>query len=338
MPQHPFVSVIMPVRNEADFIERSLGSVLNQDYPKDRMEVIIADGCSTDSTREIVDSLMSGDNILLLDNHDKTASSGLNIATKIANGEIIVRVDGHCEIEPHYIRRCVDYITSCDVDGVGGPVETVGSSLISNSIACAMSSRFGVGNSTFRTEKGTKEEVDTIPFPAYSRRIIEKAGPYDQTLVRNQDDEYNYRIRKIGGKLLFASDISSRYYSRSSLTSLWSQYLQYGFWKVRVLQKHPRQMKSRQFVPPAFVLTFLILLIASLFSSIALYTFASLVGVYTLTNITFSTLIASRRPNTSLWLLPLCFAILHFSYGIGFLVGSVYFAKNWFIRSSGENQ
>ncbi len=133
-----------------------------------------------------------------------------------------MRVDGHCEITPTYVERCVAHLSKDKVDGVGGSVETIGKTHVAQVIARAMSSTFGVGNSAFRTRQGQTLYVDTIPFPAYRRSVIKLAGNYDEELVRNQDDEYNYRLRELGAKLLLAADVKSKYYSRSSLRSLWS--------------------------------------------------------------------------------------------------------------------
>ena len=164
-----------------------------------------------------------------------------------------MRVDGHCEIASDYVRRCVEHLRRGEADGVGGSIETIGATPPSRAIALAMSSRFGVGNSAFRTERAATHLVDTVPFPAYTREMMRRAGPFDEELVRNQDDEFNFRIRELGGRILMAADVRSRYESRGSLRSLARQYFQYGYWKVRVMQKHPRQMSARHFVPAAFV-------------------------------------------------------------------------------------
>jgi glycosyltransferase involved in cell wall biosynthesis len=236
----PLVSVLMPVRNEAVYIERSLNAILAQDYPSDLLEIVIADGMSTDGTREKVLGFQEKHpGIRLLDNPGLIAPKALNVATAAAHGSILVRVDGHCEIAPDYVSNCVRHLLMDGVDGVGGSVETIGEDRSAAAIAAAMSSVFGVGGSAFRTIKDTTMLADTIPFPAYTREIVAKAGPYDEAMVRDQDDEYNYRIRKLGGKLLLAADVRSRYYSRASLKSLWRQYFQYGYWKARVLWKHP---------------------------------------------------------------------------------------------------
>ena len=247
----PFVSVVMPVRDEAGFIERSLGAVLAQDYPAGRMEVIVADGMSRDATRDLVRAAADRDpRVRLVDNPGRIAPTGLNAALAQARGQVLVRVDGHCEIAPDYVSRCVAHLSGGEADGVGGPLETIGETPVAQVIALAMSSGFGVGGAAFRTRKGWTGLVDTVAFPAYTRAATDLAGPYDEELVRNQDDEYNYRLRERGARILLAADVGARYFSRGTVRSLFRQYLQYGFWKVRVLQKHPRQMSLRQFIPP----------------------------------------------------------------------------------------
>src|SRR5438445_2255635 len=250
MQKSPFVSIIIPVRDDAVFIERSLRAVLAQDYPHDRMEVIVADGFSEDGTRELISRISdSHPNVRLIDNPGKIVSTGLNAALRLAKGDIIIRVDGHCEIASDYVRRCVEHLTQDEIDCVGGPLQTVGETYQARAIAAAMSSTFGVGGSAFRVGITDSQLTDTVPFPAYWRQTIQRAGPFDEELVRNQDDEYNYRLRKLNGRILLSPDVRSRYYSRASFRKLWKQYFQYGFWKVRVMQKHPRQMRARQFLP-----------------------------------------------------------------------------------------
>lgn len=327
----PFVSVIMPVRNEADFITRSLGAVLNQDWPANKMEVIVADGMSTDKTRELVQSLMQQRaNLTLVDNPGKIAPTGLNAACRAARGEIIIRVDGHCEIAPDYIRRCVEHLRQQpEIDCVGGPIETIGNSYVSQAIALGMSSVFGVGGSPFRTLVGKTLLVDTVAFPAYRRSIMQQAGEFDEELVRNQDDEYSYRLRKLGAKILLAADVHVRYYSRGSLASLWRQYYQYGFWKVRVLQKHPLQMRLRQFAPPLFVAALLLSALLALFSASGWLLLALLAGSYLVANLSASLVVATQSGWQYLCVLPVVFAILHLSYGFGFLIGFIRFAARW---------
>jgi hypothetical protein len=328
-PERPLVSVLMPIREEAQHVERSLGSVLAQDYPADRLEVLVADGMSQDGTREIVASLAAGrGNVRLLDNPRGIVATGLNAAIAQARGEIFVRVDGHCEIAPDYVRRCVDHLVAGRAEGVGGPLETVGETRVARAIALAMSSRFGVGGSPFRTLRGQTRLVDTVAFPAYRRDVVERAGPFDEELVRNQDDEYNYRLRKLGARILLADDVRSRYWSRSSLSSLWRQYFQYGFWKVRVMQKHPRQMRPRQFAPPLFAGALLVLAAGSLFLPAARLALGLLAGSYALFLAVASVRLAAREPE-SLSVVPVALASLHVAYGLGFLTGLVRFWNRW---------
>jgi succinoglycan biosynthesis protein ExoA len=325
----PFVSVVMPVRNEATFIGRSLHAVLAQDYPSERMDVVVADGMSTDGTRQTVESFQTRHpELKLINNPGKIVPTGLNLAIAEARGEVIVRVDGHCEIANDYVRRCVEHLLNDGVDGVGGPLETIGETSLARVIAIAMSSVFGVGGAAFRTKTKTIL-TDTVAFPAYTRSIIERAGPFDEELVRNQDDEYNYRLRKMGARILLASDVRCRYYGRSSLTSLGRQYFQYGYWKVRVLQKHPGQMQPRQFVPPLFVGACLIFLLLLPLTPVAGYFLAAAVGSYAAANLTASILALRKNKYRLLPLMPVVFAILHVAYGLGFLTGLVKFWKRW---------
>jgi succinoglycan biosynthesis protein ExoA len=205
----PFVSVIMPVRNEEAYIERSLRAVLAQTYPPERFEIIIADGISTDDTREIIRQIQQTAKISIeiVENSGRIAPTGLNRAIERVKGEIIVRVDGHCEIEKDYIENCVRHLLADNAEAVGGSIETIGETYSAQAIALAMSSRFGVGNSAFRTVKNQRMYVDTVAFPGYKKEVLEKIGLFNEELVRNQDDEYNYRLRKSGGRVLLAPEI-----------------------------------------------------------------------------------------------------------------------------------
>jgi len=339
MENFPLVSVIMPVRNEARFIERSLRAVLSQDYPRDRIEILVADGMSEDETRAIIGQLQQqAKNLKIVNNPGKIVATGLNAALRLARGEIIVRVDGHCEIAPDYLRQCVSHILNDHVNAVGGPVETIGESYIARVTAAAMSSRFGVGGSAFRLPNSQTQFTDTVAFPAYTREIIDRAGPFDEELVRNQDDEYNYRLRGLGLKILLASDIRSRYYSRATLSGLWRQYLQYGYWKVRVMQKHPRQMQPRQFLPPLFVIAISLLLLSAPLLAAGKILLAAAVLAYAVLAIAGSIGPARETGWKVLPLLPLAFLIIHSAYGLGFLTGLLRFSNRWGDRKMTSNQ
>ena len=329
----PFVSVIMPVRNEAKFIGKALTGLFNQTYPRDLIEIIVADGMSTDDTRGVIRQVAAGAEIPvhIVDNPKQIAPSGLNRAIEKAAGEIIIRVDGHCEIDEDYVENCVALLVAGKAEGVGGPIETIGDGPLASAIALAMSSAFGVGGSAFRTINDREMYTDTVAFPGYTREILTRAGPFDEELVRNQDDEYNYRVRELGGRILLSPTIRSRYYSRSTLRSLWRQYFQYGYWKVRVLQLHPRQMRTRQFVPFLFVSALLVLGLLSVFSSTGRWLLAGSIIVYLIANFGAAVYTARSRVS-SIPVLCISFLILHVSYGLGSLAGLAAFRNRWIAK------
>lgn len=331
----PLVSIIMPIHNEADFIERSLGAVLAKDYPHHWMEVLIADGMSTDGTREAIARLkaQSDVEVTALDNPGRIVPTGLNAALAQVRGDIIVRVDGHTIIAPDYITQCVTALQQSGADNVGGRMDAVNNEALGQAVALATSTPFGVGGARFHYSD-KEEEVDTVYMGAWPRIVFERIGLFDEELVRNQDDEYNYRLREAGGRILLSPRIRSRYYSRGTLRSLWKQYFQYGFWKVRVLQKHPRQMQSRQFVPPAFAGILLGSALLSLFSRAGRFLAVVVSGSYIIANLAASVWTARKHGWRRLPLLPVVFATLHLGYGTGFLVGLVRFWNRWGDKST----
>ncbi len=338
----PFVSIILPIRNEAQYIERCLTSIVMQDYPSKNMEILIADGMSTDSTRSIVNKISEkyiDHNIVLLDNPGLFYSNGFNSAVCLSRGGVYLMMGGHTELAQDYISRVVGYLKSSAVDCVGGVLETVADDTIGKAIAVGMSSPFGVGGVAFRTSSPLRlQEVDTVAFGAYKRDTVNKNNLLDEEMVHNQDDEFNYRLRSLGRRLYLAPDLHLKYYCRVSFSALWQQYYQYGYWKVRVLQKHPFQMRLRQFVPPFFVLS----LIASVFLAFAFIVFSNVsLGflsivfplLYLIANLFASFLTASKRGWQFLPYLPFIYSALHLSYGFGFLVGFLKFLNGWFSKS-----
>jgi len=358
----PFVTVLMPIRNEAAFIERSLKAVLSQDYPPEKMEVLVIDGMSNDGTREIVlqiiESLKGAKNsrnletershsadgrslttdthepssiscpsISLLDNPAKIVPTALNIGLKHARGDVIIRVDGHCEIAPDYVRRCVEVLQETGADCVGGTMVTVGETWAAKAIALAQSSPFGVGGVAFRTGRKQGGYVDTVAFGAYRREVFERIGDFDEELVRNQDDEFNFRLIQAGGKIWLDPSIRSVYYSRASLKSLWRQYFQYGFYKVRVIQKRKAIPSWRHLVPATFALGLVGSVLLAAVTAQPLW-LLSVAGPYALANI-LASIWTARRDWKTLPLLPIAFATLHLSYGIGFLWGLWCWRDRW---------
>ena len=327
----PFVSIVMPIRNEAKSILAALDSLAAQDIPTDRMEIVIADGMSSDETRANVLTFQKDHpslEVLVIDNPRKIVPIGLNLAIQASKGEFILRADGHTIFPNNYVRLCVLTLKSTNAANVGGRMVAMGETSFGKAAALATSSPFGIGGAFFHYGSHGAW-VDSVYLGCWSREIFRTIGLFDEELVRDQDDEFNYRLRSHGGRIWFNPDIQSRYTSRSSPKSLFKQYFQYGFWKVRVLQKHPGQMSPRQFVPPVFVLSLLVSLVLSLAVPWAWWVLAGIVGAYLLANLTASLLTALRTRLHAPWLLPLAFSILHLAYGLGFLVGLVRFAGRW---------
>lgn len=336
----PLVSVIMPIRNEGAFIERSLGSVLSQDYSHNRLEVLVADGNSTDDTRLRVADIREKKRtvrIEIIENPGQFMPVGFNRALQQARGDVIIMLGGHAEIAPDYVSQCVQFLQATDAGCVGGAMETIAEHPAGRMIALAMRSRFGVGGVAFRTLPGRVMEVDTAVFAAYRREVFMELGGLDEEMIRNQDDEFNYRLRAGGRKILFSPSIRSRYYSRASFTTLWNQYFQYGLYKVRVLQKHPRQMSPRQFAPPLFVLALVASAVLAFFpfSSSPVHPAWLVPCFYTGANLIASFLAIVRNPPFTRHhlLLPVAFAILHTGYGLGFWAGLFKFWNRWGDRS-----
>lgn len=325
----PFVSVIVPVRNEGTKINQCLDSIITQDYPSEKIEVLIVDGMSTDKTRYIVNKYINCySNFKLINNKKIIAPSALNIGLKNAKGDIIIRVDGHCYIKEDFISKSIYYSMNIKTECVGGRIISINKNFVGNAIALAMSSAFGVGNATFRYS--TKEcFTDTVAFGAYKKEVFDNIGYFDEELVRCQDDEFNYRLRKYGGKIFFTPKIISFYYPRADLIKLWKQYNGYGFWKIRVMQKHPKMMQIRQFVPFLFVCSILFSLTASFIFQPFIYLTAIIGGSYFILGLLFSFKISIKKGIKYVCLLPVIFAILHLSYGLGFLCGLLKFWNRW---------
>jgi glycosyltransferase involved in cell wall biosynthesis len=328
--QFPFVSVVIPMRNEEIYIEDCLKSLVNQDYPKDAYEIIVADGMSQDRSKEIVESVsIRNSNIFVLKNSDIYTSFGLNLGIRRSRGSIIIILGAHSNARPDFIRKNVEVMMTVNSDCVGGRIQSIGKTYSARVISSVMTSAFGVGDALFRYSE-VEGYVDTVAFGAYKRAVFEKIGLFDEELLRDQDDEFNYRLRKDGGKIFMSPQISSSYYSRNTIIKLWKQYFLYGLWKVRVLQKHVRMMRLRQFIPSLFVLGLFGTLILSFLFPTFFYLFWLIVLSYLTFNLFFSIRIARRESWTLLLLLPVAFSVIHLSYGAGFVLGFLKFFSKWF--------
>ena len=325
------ITIILPIRNEAKHIKQTLESILYQKDIEQEIEVLIVDGMSTDNTRDIIIKYQKGHpNIHLIDNPEKIVSTGFNRALNESKGVIIIRVDGHCEIVPDYIQKCLKCLEKINADCVGGATDHVASGLVGKSIKMAQSSFFGVGGVSFRKKVEDGQFVDTLAFGAYKRNVFEKFGGYDEELIRNQDDEFNFRIGQGGGKIWLDPSIKSYYYSRTSILKLFKQYFQYGFYKIRVAQKRKGFSSWRHLVPGCFVFA----LISSIFlfnGFFIKWPFFLIMALYISLNVIFSLskLYNNQTHLFSIILLPITYITMHLAYGIGTIIGLIYFINTW---------
>ena len=323
---HPTVSVLVPVCNEADFISRCIQAILDNDYQSELVEVLVLDGASTDGTTEMVKAMVeSGLRVQMISNPRRLVSHAMNLGIQAAKGEIVIRVDGHAIISPNFITLCVDSLLKHpEAWCAGGPVTTISTNIVGRAIAGAMSSPVGVGNAMFRL--GDYEgPVDTLAFGAYWRWVFERIGGFDEELVRNQDDELNLRVIQGGGVIYMNPQIRSHYYARSSFRKLTKQYYQYGFWRVRTIQKHRKPATIRQIVPLAFVLTYALLFFVSPLLKIALLGFLTLNIIYLFTLLGGAIFVGRRLGMAQLPLVAWSYVLMHFGYGIGCGVGIIHF-------------
>lgn len=319
------VSVVIPMRNEERFISECLDSIIEQTWPKDSLEVFLVDGMSEDRTREIVDGY-SGKHpwIRLLDNPEKLVPSALNIGVAESSGDVVIRMDAHTYYAKDYIEKCVETLGSVDAVNVGGPIVTLpgDDTPRARAIAVATSHPFGVGNSAFRT---TSEPgyVDTVPFGAFRREVFSTVGGFNERLARNQDIEFNSRIRASGGKIYINPEIRSYYYNRATLGGLWSQNFKNGMWNIFTSALTRRSLSARHFIPLVFVVALVLSFLLAFVHPAAGALFAVVAGSYALANLFFSVRLSMSRKNGLKMLphLPLVFLTLHLSYGLGSLYG-----------------
>jgi len=323
-PDLPFVSVLIPVRNEAGFIGRCLQAVAAQDYPKDRFETIVLDGGSTDSTEDEVRVTAEGAGLTVFyaPNPKHTAAAGFNLGLTLAHGEIIVRLDGHSRPASDFLSASVRVLHATGAEAAGGPIETRGFGEVGRAIALAMSSRFGIGDTAFRDSSAGLQETDSVPYGAYRRDVFERVGQLAEDIDRGEDDEFNYRLRDAGGRIVLSPEIRSTYYCRETFGALARQYWAYGLAKAAVLQRHPQRLRPRHLVPSALVA---VLGAGLLFGGVSkrLGKLAALAAAaYAGANALASLRLAQDNPREARYL-PLAFACIHLPAGAGMLVGLV---------------
>ena len=319
------ISVIVPVLNESYCIEKCLDSIISQDYPSEKMEILIVDGMSNDGTRSIINNYSLRDKrIRLLDNKHQRVPNALNIGIKESHGSIIVRMDSHCIYPSNYISVLVDKLIQLDAWNVGGVWKIIPGNDSSACLAIAICSGhpIGVGMSLHKIGCSHIIETDTVPFGCFKREVFDIVGYYDEEMQRNEDEELNGRIRKIGGRIILIPEVTMQYIARNSMRKMLKMYYQYGLWKPIVNKKVGEFVSFRQFAPPFFVLFIILgLMLGVVFKSI-LYMVLGVCLIYSCILFTLGVINAfkNRRPSLCL-LIPLTFVLIHFSYGIGYLRG-----------------
>jgi GT2 family glycosyltransferase len=323
-----YVTIVCACRNEQTHIAALLNSLARQDRTDLELDAIIADGLSTDGTRALLNAFAAEHPwCRVLHNPGRIVSTGLNAAIRMSSAEYIVRVDAHTVYEADYVRRSIEALKATGAQNTGGPQRSRAAGYWQRAIRAGFHSPFASGGARFRDDN-YRGEVDTVPYGCWRRDYLLAIGLFDESLVRNQDDELNMRIRAAGGTIWQDPSIVSCYSPRSSLRGLFRQYFQFGFWRVAVLRKHPRNASWRQFVPATALAVLLAL--SALKSPAA----AILVIAYTLFSAYASVTAASREGWDLLPALPITFAVYQIAYALGFYAGLLY----WFSRVKRDRQ
>lgn len=323
----PFLSIIIPCRDEERYIGKCLDSLISQDYPKDNLEILVVDGMSKDKTGEIVKRYIKQYPFIeLLENPQRFTPFGLNIGIKKAKGEIITRIDAHASYKEDYISKCVKYLKEYEADNVGGVMKTLPgkNTLGAKAIAICLSHFFGAGGADFRIGANKPKWVDTVFGGCYKREVFEKIGLFNENLVRSQDMEFNLRLKRKGGKILLAPEIVSYYYPKSNLKDFFLHNFQDGIWAIYPLKFVKMPLKLRHYIPFIFVLCLLITGLGGIFLSGFRWLFLFIGGLYLLAAFYFSVKIAIREKDLRyFFVLPITFAARHIGYGLGSIWGSI---------------
>lgn len=323
----PLVSIIIPCRNEEKFIGKCLDSIVANDYPKDRLEVLVLDGMSEDGTREIILSYARQyPFIKLVDNPKRIIPAALNTGIKQARGEIIMRMDAHSTYPKDYISNCVRFLNEYQADNVGGiwkilPRENT---LIAKAITHALAHPFASGNAYIKIGSDKPRWADTAAFGCYRKEVYDKIGFYNEELAANEDMDFNKRLREAGGKILLVPDIVINYYADPNLKEFWRHNFADGVWTTYVLKFKSKAFSWRHLVPLAFVASLIGSGVLSAIFPWFVWLFAGIAGAYVVANMGASLHLAVQKRNLSyLWAAPLVFATRHFAWGLGALLGLI---------------
>jgi cellulose synthase/poly-beta-1,6-N-acetylglucosamine synthase-like glycosyltransferase len=327
MPPHPLVTIAMPCRDEEPYIEACIRSVQEQDWPRDRLEVLVADGMSMDATREILSRLAAEDaRIRLIDNPARIQAAGLNECIRRARGEVIVRMDVHAEYAPDFIRQCVTALERTGADNVGGPARPKARTFFQRCVAAALSSPLGIGGSRYRKD-GQEGWVESVWPGAFRREVFERVGLFDPRAVTNEDAELNQRIVDAGGRVYLTPDIGVFYYPRESMRALARQYFKYGQGRARTLLKHRRFLSLRPAVPFLWMVGEAALFATSAWHPLAPWSLAA----YALATGAEAVRVGRREGPLAVPVVWAIFPVLHVAHGSGFLTGLLRYAirRDW---------
>jgi cellulose synthase/poly-beta-1,6-N-acetylglucosamine synthase-like glycosyltransferase len=319
----PFVTIALPCLDEERYIESCLRSVLAQDYPADRLEVMVADGRSRDRTREIVARVAEGEpRVVLVDNPRRLQAAGMNEVIRRARGEIVVRMDVHCEYATDYVRKCVEVLERTGADNAGGAQRARAETPFQQALCAALASPLGVGGARYRSAEA-EGWVDTVYLGAFRRSVFERAGLYDPAAITNEDAELNQRIHDAGGRVYLSREIVVHYAPRDSHRKLAIQYFRYGRGRARTLLKHRRLLSVRPVIPFLMVAAAAALLVTSPIHGLtpwALGAYAAAAGAEALR--------VGARLGPKVLVVWSIFPVLHGAHGIGFAAGLVRYLVN----------
>jgi glycosyltransferase involved in cell wall biosynthesis len=320
--ERPFVSVIVPCRNEITYIARCLDSILASEYPDDRFEIIVADGLSDDGTRPVLAEYASRHpSIRVLDNRRRIIPAALNLAIGAARGELIARMDAHTVYPPNYIPGLVKALEETGADSVGGVIHTLpaNDTVVARAIAVAMAHPFGMGNSHFRIGVRARRPVDHVPFFCCRREVFDRVGLFDEELVLSEDGEFSARLIRNNGRMVLVPEVHAYYFARATLRKLARMFYQYGYFKPLTARKVRRIMTVRQLVPPALLLGLAASALLGALTSVGPIPFLAILGAYAAAVVVCSAAAARQHSSAVVAALVAVFPVQHFSYGFGYL-------------------
>jgi glycosyltransferase involved in cell wall biosynthesis len=327
MNDAPLVTIAMPCLNEEGYIEECIRSVQAQDYPRDRIEILVADGGSIDATREILARLATDDpRIVVVDNPDRIQAAGMNAMIRRSRGDVIVRMDVHAEYATDYVRKCVEALERTGADNVGGAQRARARTWFQRALTAALDSPLAVGGAKYRSAEN-EGFVDTVFLGAFRRAVFETVGLYDPHAITNEDAEINHRITESGGKVFLSRDIVVHYYPRDSFKSLAKQYFKYGQGRARTLLKHGKFASIRPALPFLMVVTEGALLLTSPLHPFSAWS----LGAYMIATGVEAVRVGRKAGALAIPIVWAIFPVLHVAHGVGFANGLLKYkrAPDW---------